>query len=240
MIDVRHLTKKYGSAVAVDRLSFSAPPGKVTGFLGPNGAGKSTVMRVLLGLDSATSGTAVVNGQAYRSLRWPMREVGALLDANAVHPGRSAAQHVWSLAQTNHIRRGRSQAVLEQVGLTEFARKRVGTYSLGMKQRLGIAVALLGDPQIVLLDEPTNGLDPEGMVWIRGLLRSLADEGRTVLMSSHLMSEVSQTADRLVVIGRGRLLAETSLAALVSDGTSLEDVYLNLTQLSDLRSARST
>jgi ABC-2 type transport system ATP-binding protein len=240
MIDVHQLTKRYGSTVAVDQLSFSAPPGRVTGFLGPNGAGKSTVMRVLLGLDSPTAGRALVDGREYASLRSPMREVGALLDANAVHPGRSASQHLWSLAQTNSIPRGRTVAALEQVGLASVAHRRVGTYSLGMKQRLGIAVALLGDPRIVLLDEPANGLDPAGMVWIRGLLRSLASEGRTVLVSSHLMSEMAQTADLLVVIGRGRLLAETSVAALTSTGTSLEDAYLHLTENAGMHQAGSS
>ena len=230
MIDVRMLTKRYGSTLAVAGLTFSVPEARVTGFLGPNGAGKSTVMRVLLGLDAPTSGQALVLGRSYATMPRPMREVGALLDANAVHPGRTAWHHVWSIAQTNQIARSRARAVMEQVGLTRVASKRVGGFSLGMRQRLGIAVALLGDPKVLLLDEPANGLDPEGMVWFRGLMRSLAAEGRTVLVSSHLMSEMEQTADHLIVIGGGRLLADTALAELTALGTSLEDAYLRLTQ----------
>jgi ABC-2 type transport system ATP-binding protein len=214
MIEVRELTKRYGATAAVDGLSFTVRPGAVTGFLGPNGAGKSTTMRVLLGLDAATAGTALVNGCRYTSLRRPMREVGALLDAGAVHGGRRAFDHLGWLARGNGIGRGRVPEVLEQVGLAGVARKRVGGFSLGMRQRLGIAAALLGDPGVLMFDEPVNGLDPDGVRWIRELMRSLAAEGRTVLVSSHLMSEMERTADRLVVIGRGRLIADTSVREL--------------------------
>jgi ABC-2 type transport system ATP-binding protein len=240
MIEVRQLSKRYGRSVAVDRLSFSAAPGRVTGLLGPNGAGKSTALRVLLGLDAPTAGQALVNGQRYGSMRWPLREVGALLDANAVHPGRTARNHLWSLAQTNQVSRPRTLEVLDQVGLTSVADKRMGGFSLGMRQRLGVAVALLGDPAILLLDEPANGLDPEGMVWFRGLMRTLAEEGRTVLVSSHLMGEMEQTADHLVVIGRGRLLADTSVAELTAQGASLEAAYLRLTRHSGLSRTESS
>ena len=214
MIDVRQLTKRYGRTVAVDDLTFSVRPGCVTGFLGPNGAGKSTTMRVLLGLAAPTSGEGLVNGQRYAALRDPMHEVGALLDANAVHGGRSALDHLRCLALTNRIGTGRVTAVLEQVGLAGVARKRVKGFSLGMRQRLGIAAALLGDPGVLLFDEPVNGLDPDGVRWIRELLRSLGAEGRTVLVSSHLMSEMELTADRLVIVGRGRLVADTSVEEL--------------------------
>ena len=214
MIEVRELTKRYGRSVAVDGLSFQVRPGTVTGFLGPNGAGKSTTMRVILGLDAPTSGTALVNGRRYRSLRHPMREVGALLDANAVHAGRTAFDHLRWMARSNRIPVSRVTAVLEQVGLAGVARKRVGGFSLGMRQRLGIAAALLGDPGVLLFDEPVNGLDPDGVRWIRELMRALAAEGRTVLISSHLMSEMALTADRLIVIGRGRLIADTSVREL--------------------------
>jgi ABC-2 type transport system ATP-binding protein len=214
MIEVHELTKRYGSSVAVDGLSFRVRPGTVTGFLGPNGAGKSTTMRVLLGLDAPTSGTALVNGRRYRELRQPMHEVGALLDANAAHGGRSAFDHLRWMARSNRIPVSRVTAALEQVGLAGVARKRVGGFSLGMRQRLGIAAALLGDPGVLLFDEPVNGLDPDGVRWIRELMRSLAAEGRTVLISSHLMSEMALTADRLVVIGRGRLIADTSVREL--------------------------
>jgi ABC-2 type transport system ATP-binding protein len=240
MIEIRQLTKKYGKTTAVDGLSFSALPGCVTGFVGPNGAGKSSVMRVLLGLDKPTAGAALVNGKRYVNLTRPTREIGALLDANAVHPGRSAADHLRSLAQMNGISRSRIGFVLEQVGLSSVARRRVGTYSLGMRQRLGIAVALLGDPGIVLLDEPANGLDPEGMHWIRTLLRSVAVEGRTVLVSSHLMNEMAQIADRLVVIGQGRLLADTSVRMLTESGRSLEEAYLRLTRDAGLHRSEAT
>ncbi|MGC7097739.1 ABC transporter ATP-binding protein [Amycolatopsis lurida] len=214
MIEVRELSKRYGRATAVDDLSFTVRPGGVTGFLGPNGAGKSTTMRIVLGLNAPDAGEALVGGRRYATLRRPMFEVGALLDANAVHGGRSAYDHLLSLALTNGIGAARVREVLEQVGLTDVARKRAGKFSLGMKQRLGLAAALLGDPAVLLLDEPVNGLDPDGVRWIRELLRSLATEGRTVLVSSHLMSEMALTADRLIVIGRGRLIADTSVREL--------------------------
>jgi ABC-2 type transport system ATP-binding protein len=216
MIAVHALTKRYGSTLAVDHLSFEVSPGAVTGFLGPNGSGKSTTMRMIMGLDTPSSGTASVNGQAYAQLRWPLREVGALLDAKAFHPGRSAHDHLWGLAQTNGIPRARIDEVLDMVGLTEVAHQRAGKYSLGMGQRLGIAAALLGDPGVLLFDEPINGLDPEGIRWARYLLRDLAAEGRTVLVSSHLISEMSLTAERLVVIGRGTLIAEMSVSEFTS------------------------
>jgi ABC-2 type transport system ATP-binding protein len=215
MIEVRKITKRYGSTLAVDGLSFAVRPGRVTGFLGPNGAGKSTTMRMILGLDAPDAGGISVNGVPYADLGYPLREVGALLDAQAFSAGRSAYHHLLWLAQTNHIPRRRVDAVLELVGLTEVARKPAGGFSLGMGQRLGIAAALLGDPGVLLFDEPVNGLDPEGIVWIRSLLRSLAAEGRTVFVSSHLMSEMAVTAEDLVVIGRGRLIAETSVADFV-------------------------
>ncbi|ACZ88369.1 bacitracin transport ATP-binding protein BcrA [Streptosporangium roseum] len=214
MIEVKELTKRYGATVAVDGLSFQVTAGLVTGFLGPNGAGKSTTMRVLLGLDAPTSGEGLVNGRRYATIRHPMHEVGALLDADAVHAGRSAFDHLRCLARSNRIGGRRVAEVLEQVGLAGVARKRAGGFSLGMRQRLGIAAALLGDPGVLMFDEPVNGLDPEGVRWIRHLMRSLAAEGRTVLLSSHLMSEMALTADRLVVIGRGRLITETSVQDL--------------------------
>ncbi|MBK1785461.1 ABC transporter ATP-binding protein [Prauserella cavernicola] len=214
MIEVRELTKRYGSALAVDRLSFTVKPGHVTGFLGPNGAGKSTTMRAVLGLDAPTSGEALINGRHYARSPHPMHEVGALLDAGAVHGGRTAANHLLCLARSNGIGRARVTAVLEQVGLGGVARKRVAGFSLGMKQRLGIAAALLGDPEVLLFDEPVNGLDPEGIRWIRELMRSLADEGRTVLVSSHLMSEMALTAHRVLVVGRGRLIVDTTIEEL--------------------------
>ena len=211
MIVTKKLTKRFGSIVAVDDLSFSVSPGVVTGFLGPNGSGKSTTMRMILGLDRPDSGVALVNGCAYAELRWPLREVGALLDAKAFHPGRSARNHLRWLAQTNDIAPGRVDEVLDTVGLTSVADRRAGKFSLGMGQRLGIASALLGDPGVLLFDEPVNGLDPEGIRWVRHLLRGLASEGRTVLVSSHLINEMALTAERLVVIGRGTLIAETSV-----------------------------
>ncbi|WP_433324335.1 ABC transporter ATP-binding protein [Spirillospora sp. CA-294931] len=214
MIEVRELTKRYGRTLAVDGLSFEVKRGNVTGFLGPNGAGKSTTMRVLLGLDAADSGAALVNGGRYADLRYPLCEVGALLDANAVHGGRSALNHLRWMARSNRIDDRRVASVLERVGLAGAARRRVGGFSLGMRQRLGIAAALLGDPGVLLFDEPVNGLDPDGVRWIRELMRSLASEGRTVLISSHLMSEMAMTADRLVIVGRGRLIADTSVAEL--------------------------
>ncbi|WP_298805129.1 ABC transporter ATP-binding protein [uncultured Pseudokineococcus sp.] len=216
MIEARGLTKRYGAKTAVDDLSFTVRPGSVTGFLGPNGAGKSTTMRLLLGLDRPTSGEALVGGKRYHEHRAPLREVGALLEARAVHPGRSARAHLLALARTEGIPARRVDEVIELVGLTGVARKRVGGFSLGMGQRLGIATALLGDPAVVMLDEPVNGLDPDGVLWIRTLLKGLAAEGRAVLVSSHLMSEMAQTADHLVVVGRGRLLADTSVTELTA------------------------
>jgi len=208
-IDVRDLTKAYGSRRAVDRLTFSVLPGRVTGFLGPNGAGKSTTMRLVLGLDRPTSGTATIGGRRYAALREPLHHVGALLDAKAAHGARTGRDHLRALAVSNRIPLSRVDTVLEETGIAPAARRRVKTYSLGMRQRLGIAAALLGDPEVVLLDEPANGLDPEGIVWIRELLRRLAAEGRTVLVSSHLMNETAVFADHLVVLGRGRLLTDT-------------------------------
>ncbi len=211
MIVTRHLTKRYGKTLAVDGLSFTVAPGLVTGFLGPNGSGKSTTMRMILGLDVPDAGSSTVHGVPYRQLRWPLREVGALLDAKAFHPGRSARNHLRCLATTNDIPAARVDEVLDLVGLTAVADRRAGKFSLGMGQRLGIASALLGDPGILLFDEPVNGLDPEGIRWVRHLLRGLAAEGRTVLVSSHLINEMALTADHLVVIGRGTLIADTSV-----------------------------
>jgi len=219
MIEARGLTKRYGATLAVDDLSFEVRPGRVTGFLGPNGAGKSTTMRMILGLDDPTSGSVTINGQRYVEHERPLRQIGAMLDAKAVHPGRSAYHHLLALAQTNGIPRRRVPQVLELVGLESVARQRAGGFSLGMGQRLGIAAALLGDPAVLLFDEPVNGLDPEGIRWIRGLLKSLAAEGRTVFVSSHLMSEMALTAEHLVVIGRGRLIADTSVDELVRGST---------------------
>ena len=212
MIVTRGLTKRYGSTVAVDGLDFTVSPGAVTGFLGPNGSGKSTTMRMIMGLDLPDAGTATVNGLLYDELRWPLREVGALLDAKAFHPGRTARNHLRCLASTNDISEARIDEVLDIVGLSSVADKRAGKFSLGMGQRLGIAGALLGDPGTLLFDEPVNGLDPEGIRWVRHLLRGLAAEGRTVFVSSHLISEMALTAEHLVVIGRGNLIAETSVA----------------------------
>jgi ABC-2 type transport system ATP-binding protein len=211
MIVTRGLTKRYGKTVAVDGLSFTVTPGVVTGFLGPNGSGKSTTMRMIMGLDLPDAGAATVNGLLYEELRWPLREVGALLDAKAFHPGRTARQHLRYLAKSNEIPEARIDEVLDVVGLTSVANQRAGKFSLGMGQRLGIAGALLGDPGVLLFDEPVNGLDPEGIRWARHLLRGLAAEGRTVLVSSHLISEMALTAERLVVIGRGSLIADTSV-----------------------------
>jgi len=205
------LSKHYGATVAVDGLTFTVPAGQVTGFLGPNGAGKSTTMRMILGLDAPSAGSVTVNGRPYASYRRPLLEVGALLDASAVHGGRTAENHLRCLALSNGVAAGRVGAVLDQVGLHSAARRRVGGFSLGMKQRLGIAAALLGDPGVLMFDEPVNGLDPEGVLWIRSLFRSLAAEGRTVFLSSHLMSEMALTADRLIVIGQGRLIAESTM-----------------------------
>lgn len=210
-IDVQDLTKEFGGRRAVDRLTVRVQPGRVTGFLGPNGAGKSTTMRLVLGLDRPTAGSATIGGRPYASLHEPLRHVGALLDAQAAHGSRTARDHLRVLAASNRIPDRRADEVLEETGLASVARRRVRTYSLGMRQRLGIAAALLGDPEVVMLDEPSNGLDPEGIVWIRRLLRRLAEEGRTVLVSSHLMNETASFADHLVVLGRGRLLADTPM-----------------------------
>lgn len=215
MIEVRGLTKRYGSTLAVDGLSFDVLPGRVTGFLGPNGAGKSTTLRLVMGLDRPSAGSVAVNGRRYGEHRRPLWEVGALLEAKAIHGGRSAYNHLLCLAQSNRIPRRRVDEVLETVGLTGVAKKRAGNFSLGMGQRLGIAAALLGDPGVVLFDEPINGLDPEGIQWIRRLMQSLAAEGRTVFVSSHLMSEMAITADQLIVIGRGKLIADTSVEDFV-------------------------
>ena len=219
MIEVRGLTKRYGSTVAVDRLSFDVPPGAVTGFLGLNGSGKSTTMRMILGLDAPDAGHARIGGQAYRQLRWPLREAGGLLESRAFHPGRSARAHLAALAASNSISQSRVAEVLEIAGLGSVARKRAGKFSLGMAQRLGIAAALLGDPPVLMLDEPFNGMDPEGIVWMRGFLRSLAAQGRAVLVSSHLMSELQDAADHLVVVGRGKVIADTGVADLIAEAS---------------------
>jgi ABC-2 type transport system ATP-binding protein len=230
MIEARGLVKRYGPTTAVDNLSFDVRPGTVTGFLGPNGAGKSTTMRMILGLDRPDAGTARINGQSYYELRWPLREVGALLEARAFHPGRSARSHLTALAAGNGIPAQRVDEVLEITGMTSAAGRRAGKFSLGMAQRLGIAAALLGDPAVLLLDEPVNGLDPEGIRWIRILLKNLAAQGRTVLISSHLISEVAQTADDLIVVGQGRLLAQTTVAELSAGSSSLEEAFFRLTE----------
>ncbi|HEX6933440.1 MAG TPA: ATP-binding cassette domain-containing protein [Streptosporangiaceae bacterium] len=219
MIEVRNLTKRFGSKVAVDDLSFTVEPGRVTGFLGPNGAGKSTTMRVILGLDRPQAGTATIDGRPYRDLPDPLRTVGALLEANSVHSGRSGRNHLLFLAQTQGLPASRVDEMLELVGLTEVAGKRAGGFSLGMSQRLGIAAAMLGDPRVLLLDEPVNGLDPEGVMWIRNLMKFLAGQGRTILVSSHLMNEMAVTADHLIVIGKGRLIADASTADVIARGT---------------------
>lgn len=215
MIEALELSKRYGATTAVDNLSFTVPPGQVTGFLGPNGAGKSTTMRMILGLDAPSGGSVTVNGHRYTDYRRPLHEVGALLDAGAMHGGRSAVNNLLSLALSNRIGRARVDEVLEQVGLASVGRRRCGGFSLGMSQRLGIAAALLGDPPVLMFDEPVNGLDPEGVLWIRTLLKSLAAEGRTVFLSSHLMNEMAVTADRLIIIGRGRLIADTTVQDLL-------------------------
>jgi ABC-2 type transport system ATP-binding protein len=259
MIEARELTKRYGSMVAVDGLSFDVRPGSVTGFLGPNGSGKSTTMRMIMGLDFPHAGQARIGGRRYRELRWPLREVGALLEARAFHPGRSARAHLAALAASNGIPASRVDVVLGTVGLhgaglhgagkngagkngagkngagknsagrNSAAGRRAGKFSLGMAQRLGIAAALLGDPGVLLFDEPANGLDPEGIRWIRQLMKSLAAEGRVVFVSSHLISEMANTADRLIVIGAGKLLADTTVAELSAGSASLEDAFLDLT-----------
>ncbi|MBS2961862.1 ABC transporter ATP-binding protein [Actinocrinis puniceicyclus] len=216
MIEVKDLVKRYGETTAVDHLSFTVEPGRITGFLGPNGAGKSTTMRLILGLDRPTSGRALIDGKPYRELPDPLRNVGALLEARAVHPGRTAFNHLLYLAQTQGVPKSRVSEVLDLVGLSAVAKKRTKGFSLGMGQRLGIAAALLGDPRLLILDEPVNGLDPEGIVWIRTLLKQLASEGRTIFVSSHLMNEMAVTADHVVVIGRGRLIADTPMEEFIA------------------------
>ena len=221
MIEARGLTKRYGDTLAVDNLSFSIAPGKITGFLGPNGAGKTTTMRMILGLDQPTSGSVTINGQPFAKAAQPMREVGALLDAKALHGGRSAYNHLLCLAQSNNLPTKRVGEALALVGLTDVAKKRTKGFSLGMGQRLGIAAALLGDPQILMFDEPVNGLDPEGILWIRNLMKALAADGRTVFVSSHLMSEMENTADHLLVIGRGRLIADCTVDEFITANSQL-------------------
>lgn len=220
MIEARHLTKQYGDTTAVDDLTFTVQPGLVTGFLGPNGAGKSTTMRMIIGLDAPTSGSVTVNGKPFAEHHMPLHEVGALLEAKAVHTGRSARNHLRALAATTGIHARRVEDVIDMVGLTGVASKRVGAFSLGMGQRLGIAAALLGDPETLILDEPVNGLDPDGVRWIRGLLRGLADEGRTVFLSSHLMSEMALTADHVIVVGRGRLLRDQPMPEFIAEAST--------------------
>jgi len=229
MIEARGLTKRFGSRLAVDALSFDVRPGRVTGFLGPNGSGKSTTMRLILGLDHPDAGHAAIGGRRYRDLGWPLREVGALLEARAWHPGRTARSHLAALAASNGIGRRRVDEVLGMAGLAEVAGQRTGKFSLGMAQRLGLAAALLGDPPVLLLDEPVNGLDPAGIHWIRDLLRTLAAQGRSVFVSSHLISEMALMAEHVVVIGQGRLLADAPVADLAGGAPSLEDAFLRLT-----------
>jgi len=218
MIEAHGLIKRYGPTTAVDDMTFTVQPGKVTGFLGPNGAGKSTTMRMIVGLDRPTSGTVTVNGRPYAAHRTPLQEVGSLLDAKAVHTGRTARSHLLAMAATHGISRRRVDEVIEMTGLQTVADKRVGGFSLGMGQRLGIAAALLGDPQTLILDEPVNGLDPEGVLWVRTLVRYLAGQGRTIFLSSHLMSEMALTADHIIVVGRGKVLADATVAEIVAGG----------------------
>jgi ABC-2 type transport system ATP-binding protein len=236
MIEAQHLTKRYRNATAVDEVSFVVQPGRVTGFLGPNGAGKSTTMRMVLGLDTPSSGSVLVNGKPYAQLADPLRSVGALLDAKAIVGSRSAANHLKWLADSNDLDRRRVSEVLDIVGLSDVAGKRVGTFSLGMNQRLGIAAALLGDPETLMFDEPINGLDPDGILWIRNLMKSLASEGRTVFLSSHLMSEMAQTADHLLVIARGRIIADASTDEFVN-GNAAPSVRVRALEQSDLADA---
>ncbi|HWF25566.1 MAG TPA: ABC transporter ATP-binding protein [Solirubrobacteraceae bacterium] len=236
MIEASHLTKRYGEKTAVDDLGFTVKPGIITGFLGPNGSGKSTTMRLILGLDAPTGGEVTVDGRAYRDYPAPLHEVGVLLEARSVHTGRSAYHHLLALAQTHGIPRSRVQELISLVGLDEVARKRAGQFSLGMGQRLGIAAALLGDPEVLILDEPINGLDPEGIRWIRDLLKELASEGRTVFLSSHLMSEMAVTADHLIIIGRGRLIRDVGLADFV-DESSANVVRVRSPEAAQLREA---
>ena len=236
MIEAKGLTKNYGEKRAVDGLTFTVEPGIVTGFLGPNGSGKSTTMRLILGLDRPTAGTVTVNGKQYRDFPAPLHEVGALLEARAVHTGRSAYNHLLSLAQTHGVPKARVNELIDRVGLREVARKRVGKFSLGMGQRLGIAAAMLADPQILILDEPANGLDPEGIQWIRNTLKELAAEGRTVFVSSHVMSEMALTAEHLIVVGRGRLIADLSVDEFVR-GASKKVVLVRSPQATELAEA---
>jgi ABC-2 type transport system ATP-binding protein len=233
MIEVRGLTKRYGTKIAVDGLTFGVEPGMVTGFLGPNGAGKTTTMRCILGLDYPDAGTVTVDGRDYHDLGNPMREVGALIDAKAVHGGRSAYNHLLCLAQTNNLPKRRVGEVLELVGLSEVAKKRSKGFSLGMSQRLGIAATMLGDPKVLMFDEPVNGLDPEGILWIRNLMKALAAEGRTVFVSSHMMAEMENTADHLIVIGRGKLIADCSMAEFIA-GSSGAAVRVRTPMAGDL------
>jgi len=233
MIEVEHLTKRFGPVTAVDDLTFAVRPGHVTGFLGPNGAGKTTTMKIVLDLAAPTSGRVLVGGQRYGRLIHPLRQVGSLLDATALHGGRTARAHLLAIARSNGIPASRVGHVLHLTGMEAVAARRVKGYSLGMKQRLGIAAALLGDPPILMFDEPVNGLDPEGIQWARGFFRQLAAEGRTVLVSSHLMSEMAQTADRLIIIGRGRLIADTSTAELIASSTR-RDVLVHSPQATEL------
>jgi ABC-2 type transport system ATP-binding protein len=236
MIEAKSLTKRYGETVAVNDLSFTVQPGIVTGFLGPNGAGKSTTMRLILGLDKATKGSVTVNGSAYASYRRPLTEVGALLEAKAIHGGRTAYNHLLAIAQSNHIDKKRVDEVLDLVGLRSVANKRAGGFSLGMGQRLGIATALLADPKVLILDEPVNGLDPEGILWVRNLLKHMASQGKTIFVSSHLMSEMAQTAEHLIVIGRGQLIADapTDEVIRLSSGTHVRVRSPQATELTKL------
>jgi ABC-2 type transport system ATP-binding protein len=230
VIEVHNLSKRYKKTLAVDSLSFTVKPGWVTGFLGPNGAGKSTTMRLMLGLDRPTTGEVLIDGKPYAAWRNPLRKVGAVFEGRAAHGGRTGYQHLKWLAQSNGIPLSRVGETLQLVGLSDSAGRRAGRYSLGMAQRLGIAAALLGDPPILLLDEPVNGLDPEGIIWIRELMRNLAAQGRTVLVSSHFMAEMAVTAEHLVVIARGRLVADTTVAELTTGSASLEEAFINLTR----------
>ena len=236
MIEARSLTKHYGEKVAVDQLSFTVRPGVVTGFLGPNGSGKSTTMRMIMGLDAPTTGDVTVRGRHYHDLPWPLHEVGALLEAKAIHPGRSARAHLQMLAEASHIPRVRIDEVLDLVGLTAVAGQRAGKFSLGMGQRLGIAAALLGDPEVLLFDEPVNGLDPDGIRWVRNLLKGLAREGRTVFVSSHLMSEMALTADEIIIIGRGRLISQIPIDELLAQ-SSQRFIRVRSPEIAKLKSA---
>jgi ABC-2 type transport system ATP-binding protein len=230
VIEVRGLTKRFGPVLAVDRLSFAVEPGEVVGFLGPNGAGKTTTLRMLLGLVRPDAGTATINGRSYQDLSEPLHQVGAVLEASSFHPGRTARNHLRVQALAGEADRSRIDDVLELTGLTDAADRRVGGFSLGMRQRLGLATALLTDPELLILDEPTNGLDPEGVRWLRDLLRGMAAQGATVLVSSHILAEVAHTVDSVVILDRGRLVAQSSLADLTDGGQNLEDAFLKLTQ----------